>query len=112
LDSLLDEDVRVTVDLFGLGEGTYSLEPDADVFVNDIEVRSIQPPELTLTLSPTLTTTEGITATGGTQPLSQLPTSGQTTTSQTGSPRAIALPSSLAIALPAGLILRKRKDLS
>lgn len=110
LDSLIDNDVRVTLDLFGLGPGTHSLEPDIDVFVSDIEVRSFQPPELSVTLTQTLTTTNGITATETvtrSSNLSERPMSG---TSQ-----APALPVAAAvvpaIALPATLILSKREDL-
>jgi YbbR domain-containing protein len=63
LDSLVEDDVRVTVDLFGLDVGEHSLEPDADVFVSEIEVRSIQPPQVTVNLTHTLTETGDITAT-------------------------------------------------
>lgn len=63
LDSLLEDDVRVTVDLFGLDIGEHSLEPDADVFVSEIEVRSIQPPQVTVILTHTLTETEELTTT-------------------------------------------------
>jgi YbbR domain-containing protein len=63
LDSLSEDDVRVTVDLFGLGIGQHSVEPDADVFVADVEIRSIQPPLLTVNLTRTLTETESLTAT-------------------------------------------------
>ncbi|MDT8305997.1 MAG: CdaR family protein [Anaerolineae bacterium] len=66
LDSLSEEDVRVTLDLFGLGIGQHSVEPDADVFVADVEVRSIQPPLLTVNLTRTLTETETLTGTNGT----------------------------------------------
>jgi YbbR domain-containing protein len=62
LDSLADDDVRVTLDLFGLEEGTHSVEPDADVFVTDVEVRSIQPPQLTVFITNVVTTTDEITA--------------------------------------------------
>jgi len=63
LDSLVEDDVRVTLDLFGLEVGTHGVELDADVFVGDVEVRSVQPPELTVNITRTLTTTEGLTAT-------------------------------------------------
>lgn len=63
LDSLVENDVRVTVDLFGLDVGEHSLEPDADVFVSGIEVRSIQPPQVTVNLTHTLTETEELTTT-------------------------------------------------
>lgn len=63
LDSLTEDDVRVTLDLFGLGIGQHSVEPNADVFVADVEVRSIQPPLLTVNLTRTLTQTQTLTAT-------------------------------------------------
>lgn len=65
LDSLVDDDVRVTLDLFGLEVGTHGVELDADVFVGDVEVRSVQPPELTVNITRTMTTTEELTATEG-----------------------------------------------
>lgn len=63
LDSLVDEDVRVTVDLFGLDVGTHRLEPDADVFVSDVEVRSLQPSQITADITETVTATNGLTET-------------------------------------------------
>lgn len=63
LDSLVEDDLRVTLDLFGLEVGTHSVELDADVFVGDVEIRSVQPPELTVNITQTLTTTEELTAT-------------------------------------------------
>ena len=63
LDSLVEDDVRVTLDLFGLDAGTHGVELDADVFVGDVEVRSVQPPELTVNITRTMTTTEELTAT-------------------------------------------------
>lgn len=59
LDSLVDDDVRVTLDLFGLEVGTHRLEPDTDVFVSDVQVRSIQPPQLTVNITDVVTTTNG-----------------------------------------------------
>lgn len=63
LDTLVEDDVRVTLDLFGLEPGTHRLEPDADVFVNDVEVRSLQPPQLTLNITETVTGTNELTPT-------------------------------------------------
>lgn len=63
LDSLVDDDVRVTLDLFDLDVGTHRLEPNADVFVSDVEVRSIQPSQLTVVITDVVTTTEELTAT-------------------------------------------------
>lgn len=75
LDSLVEDDVRVTVDLFGLEVGTHSLEPDADVFVGDVEIRSIQPPQLTVNITDVVTVTNGITETATPRPSTSLPTS-------------------------------------
>ena len=51
LDALSENDVRVTLDLFGLAEGTYSIEPDVDVPDRGIEIRSVQPAAVTVTIS-------------------------------------------------------------
>jgi YbbR domain-containing protein len=62
LDSLTEDEVRVTVDAFGLLTGTYSLEPVVTFPDRGLELRSIQPPlvtvEITSTLTDTLTQTE------------------------------------------------------
>lgn len=63
LDTLLDEEVRVTADLFGLEVGTYSLEPDVNFPERGIELRSIQPAQITVTITKAITTTDTITAT-------------------------------------------------
>lgn len=55
LDTLTPEDVRVTVDLFGLGEGIYPLTPTISLPVRTVEVRSFQPARITVQLSSTLT---------------------------------------------------------
>lgn len=106
LDSLVDDDVRVTLDLFGLEAGTHSLEPDADVFVSDVEVRSIQPPQLTVNITDAVTITNGITPT--TTPSSSLSSSWSATASAAlGSLlMLLAAPASL---LPFGLVLMRRE---
>ncbi len=43
LDTLTEQEVRVSVDLFGLGPGEYLLEPDVDIPDRGLELRSIQP---------------------------------------------------------------------
>ena len=63
LDTLLDEDVRVTVDLFGLDSGVYALEPRVDLPDRGIEVRSISPNVITVNISRTITNTAGLTTT-------------------------------------------------
>lgn len=71
LDTLLEDEVRVTADLFGLDVGTYSLEPDVNFPARGIELRSIQPSQITVTITKAVTTTAGITETASL--LSQLP---------------------------------------
>ncbi len=63
LEALLDEEVRVTVDLFGLITGTYSLEPDVSFPDRGIELRSIQPSQVTVNITRLLTITNEITGT-------------------------------------------------
>jgi YbbR domain-containing protein len=63
LETLLDEEVRVTVDLFGLISGTYSLEPDVSFPERGIELRSIQPSQVTVEISRPLTLTNELTST-------------------------------------------------
>ena len=52
LDTLAESDVRVILDLFGLGAGTYSIEPDVIVPDRGIEIRSIQPSAVSVTIAP------------------------------------------------------------
>lgn len=61
LDTMTEEDVRVTVDLFGLLTGTHVLEPFVSLAVDGIEVRSTQPPAITVIISRSITVTEEIT---------------------------------------------------
>lgn len=63
LDALALDDVRVTVDLFGLETGEYSIEPQVDLPDRGIELRSVQPRAVTIIVTNTLTTTEELTAT-------------------------------------------------
>lgn len=63
LDTLLDEDVLVTVDLFGLDTGTYSLEPAVVLPDRGLETRSLRPQAITVTITRTITMTEEITGT-------------------------------------------------
>ena len=57
LDSLAEDEVRVTVDAFGLITGTYNLEPDIDLPDRGIELRSVQPSLVAVTITSTLTDT-------------------------------------------------------
>lgn len=51
LDALAENDVRVVVDLFGMSPGVYSIEPDVIVPDRGIEIRSVQPAAVTVTIS-------------------------------------------------------------
>jgi len=55
LDALSENDVRVILDLFGLEPGTYSIVPDVDVPDRGIEIRSVQPSAVTVTITETET---------------------------------------------------------
>jgi hypothetical protein len=63
LDSLAEDDVRVTVDLLNLITGTHLLEPFVSVSVENVEVRSAQPSRITVIITGVLTTTDKITET-------------------------------------------------
>lgn len=63
LESLGEEDVRVTLDLLNLEIGTYSLEPLVSISVNDVVERSIQPATITVIITDAITVTDGITGT-------------------------------------------------
>jgi hypothetical protein len=57
LDSLTEDEVHVAVDAFGLVTGTYSLEPVVTFPERGLELRSIQPPLITVEITPTITNT-------------------------------------------------------
>lgn len=63
LDTLGENDVRVTVDLLNLITGTHVLEPFVSVSAEDVEVRSTQPTRITVEITGALTTTNEITET-------------------------------------------------
>lgn len=73
LDTLTEQEVRVSLDLFGLEPGEYSLEPDVDLPDRGLELRSIQPSVIDVIISEPISPTEQITDTGsihqGTEPL-------------------------------------------
>ncbi len=85
LDSLAENDVRVILDLFGLEPGTYSIEPEVDIPEREIEIRSVQPSAVTVTISETVTTTVTLLDT-------QLASIGQTTTPAPAAKPAAAQP--------------------
>jgi YbbR domain-containing protein len=60
LDSLSDDDVRVTVDLLNLITGTHVVEPFVSVSADGVEVRSTQPAQITVIISATMTETNGL----------------------------------------------------
>ncbi len=107
LDSLVDDDVRVTLDLFGLVTGTHRLEPDADVFVSDVDIRSIQPPQLTVTITDVVTSTTSITATATPgAPISQAPLAFTAPTALADFLLWLLAPATM---IPVGLILLRRE---
>lgn len=63
LETLVIDDVRVTLDLFGLTPGTYSVAPIVDVFAAEVEVRSTIPAQIPLIITDVLTTTQSVTGT-------------------------------------------------
>jgi YbbR domain-containing protein len=63
LNALQEDDVRVTVDLFDLGEGTYSVEPKVIFPERGIELRSVQPSAVTVEIAPIPIVTDTITST-------------------------------------------------
>jgi YbbR domain-containing protein len=110
LDSLSEEDVRVTLDLFGLGIGQHSVEPDADVFVSDVEIRSIQPPLLTVNVTRTLTETGELTATNPAGTPSPTPTRSTTGhNSDGGLSLLLAFLGLPAVVVPAGVLGWRRE---
>ncbi len=58
LDSLQEDDVRVTLDLLNLEPGKHSLEPNVTLSVNDLETRSVQPSVITVDITGTLPITD------------------------------------------------------
>ncbi|HZD11325.1 MAG TPA: CdaR family protein [Candidatus Binatia bacterium] len=107
LDSLVDDDVRVTLDLFGLETGSHRLEPDAAVFVSDVEVRSIQPPELTVTITDVVTSTNDLSPTA--TPRSGLSFTPSSATTNGGLGALLLFLLAPATLVPVGLIFMRRE---
>lgn len=88
LDSLAEDDVRVTVDLFTLELGTHIVSPIVSVSANDVVVRSTQPAVVTVVLTNAITITNGLTETVPVTPTSLLPSpetsAGESVVSQSG----------------------------
>jgi len=57
LDALTPQDIRVTVDVTGLGLGSHQIEPQVDVLVDNVLVESILPGTIEVVLSPPVTPT-------------------------------------------------------
>ncbi len=55
LDSIIEDDVTVTLDLVNLVTGTYSIAPIVTVLANDVEVRSYQPELMRVTITEIIT---------------------------------------------------------
>jgi YbbR domain-containing protein len=51
LDMLTPDDVRVFIDLTGLGIGTHQVDPKVDILVQDVQVESINPTTIEVVLS-------------------------------------------------------------
>ena len=73
LDGLIDDDIRVTVDLFELEEGTYSVEPKVEFPDRGIELRSIQPSVVTVEITRVKAITDTLTRTMTITETSRLP---------------------------------------
>jgi YbbR domain-containing protein len=99
LEALTDDDVRVTLDLFGLVTGTHQVEPEASVLVSDVAVRSIQPTAVTVVI----TTTEALTET-----TSQLPGRSLTHHTPASGPATLPLVIFAAAMLPPGWSICQR----
>ncbi|NJN53391.1 MAG: hypothetical protein HC804_00745 [Anaerolineae bacterium] len=67
LDALPEQEVVVTVDVFGLEEGTYELEPTVTIPERGLEIRSVQPTLITVVITQPVTTTTSLTETMGLQ---------------------------------------------
>jgi YbbR domain-containing protein len=57
LDQLTPKDVRVFIDLTGLGMGTHQVDPKVEILVQDVQVESINPTTIEVVLGPPLTPT-------------------------------------------------------
>jgi YbbR domain-containing protein len=57
LDQLTPKDVRVFIDLTGLGMGAHQVDPKVEILVQDVQVESINPTTIEVVLGPPLTPT-------------------------------------------------------
>jgi YbbR domain-containing protein len=68
LNTLLEDEVTVRLDLLGLGVGTYNLTPIVDFPDRGIELRSVQPSLITVEITELMTETKTITGTEALRP--------------------------------------------
>lgn len=97
LDSLSEDDVRVTLDLLNLGIGTHLVEPFVTVSAGDIEIRSHQPEFVTVIITNAITMTNELSQTSTLTNLLSLSWQDKGTTAgssrwQNVSPTPLALP--------------------
>ena len=52
LDKLSAGDVKIVIDVTGLTVGTHQLTPQAQIIINDVQVQSINPATIEVTISP------------------------------------------------------------
>jgi hypothetical protein len=57
LDTLTHQDVLITVDAKGLSEGTHQLTPTVQILISNLQVESILPGTVEVTLAPNPTPT-------------------------------------------------------
>lgn len=107
LDALPEQEVEVTVDVFGLEEGTYELEPTVIIPERGLEIRSVQPALITVVITQPMTTTTGLTETIGLNNTAvtfhqQLPTANRSGSDKmpAGSASSSSLPLQFAVILP------------
>ena len=63
LNELPDDEVQVTLDLFGLEPGVYSIAPVVNIPDRGIEIRSFDPALVSVSITPVMTPTEAVTET-------------------------------------------------
>lgn len=63
LDSILFEEIHAIIDLFGLKEGVYSIKPTITYPARGVELRSVNPPNVTVKITTIISDTQTITTT-------------------------------------------------
>lgn len=106
LEGLIEGDIRVTVDLFELEEGSYSVEPEVVFPERGIELRSVQPSVVTVEITRVKSITDTLTDTLAITETSQLPSN--FSIAGTAVPLApLAYPSSFAYYPPLAIPIRR-----